>query len=583
MEDNKFYIWGYQPHYWVSAKSGAEGICCLLDSRLKPKVFLVGISMNPVESGIPPVVLEPEDECGYYTKDFIMVKELAKQLEIVDEESKIFHSHPLAQERHVKYLKQKALRSAIQKTVDSDSLGKNIISFCSYPVEVNGFMVSVVLELNKKVYESHYKLSKTTVYERYPIATSLIDATINKYLTACSTALNQFEPGNSIGIFEKEYDEIVRSAGKSLMVTPAWAGNAISGINGLFEACNLISSQKYEGEEALGGLIIAREDHPNVHMQLSLKNPVYIQNHRAVRKLLELARGEHFLVTDSNLIYGIGEVKGTYNSCDEDLFIVNFRGHYFWSLSHAGNILMNVKYRQPSLPQSPINKGKFSDDIKRIFNVSSFNDANKLCSLAEEATYQKNGAMLIISSGASQEANRLCQQGTPINPVELNPELLKVCTNIDGGVLVDPNGICWAIGVILDGVATPKGEPSRGSRYNSAVRYIENTEYPSLILVVSEDGMLNFIPDLRPQIKKQHIFEHISQLKKMAEQELVDGKPFYYVMDWLKDHEFYLNKEICDEINNYRNIIDPKVDRDLKISYRDLKPNSEMNDSYFID
>jgi hypothetical protein len=34
-----------------------------------------------------------------------------------------------------------------------------------------------------------------------------------------------------------------------------------------------------------------------------------------------------------------------------------------------------------------------------------------------------------------------------------------------GGVLIDPNGTCYAIGVILDGIATTKGDPARGSRY----------------------------------------------------------------------------------------------------------------------
>lgn len=52
----------------------------------------------------------------------------------------------------------------------------------------------------------------------------------------------------------------------------------------------------------------------------------------------------------------------------------------------------------------------------------------------EEATRQKHGAMLIISEGAKDEADRLSQQSTPIKPMLMYPDLLNVATNIDGGV-----------------------------------------------------------------------------------------------------------------------------------------------------
>jgi DNA integrity scanning protein DisA with diadenylate cyclase activity len=71
-------------------------------------------------------------------------------------------------------------------------------------------------------------------------------------------------------------------------------------------------------------------------------------------------------------------------------------------------------------------------------------------------------------------------------------------TAIDGAVLIDPTTTCYAIGVILDGLASNKGTPSRGARYNSAIRYVETCKYPCLAIIVSEDGSIDLVPDLMP-------------------------------------------------------------------------------------
>ena|SRR5207245_4504380 len=67
-------------------------------------------------------------------------------------------------------------------------------------------------------------------------------------------------------------------------------------------------------------------------------------------------------------------------------------------------------------------------------------------------------------------------------------------------VLLDVDGTCHAIGVVLDGrvgvQGTIIGNRGRGARYNSAVRYAADEKCPRcLIIVRSEDGMLNFIPE----------------------------------------------------------------------------------------
>jgi hypothetical protein len=102
--------------------------------------------------------------------------------------------------------------------------------------------------------------------------------------------------------------------------------------------------------------------------------------------------------------------------------------------------------------------------------------------------------MLCITAGAKPEAERLRRQCFRVVPRTMTPPVLRQASSIDGAVLIEPSGVCYAIGVILDGQATEKGDSSRGARYNSAVRYTSSSPYPCLAIVVSEDGWIDLLP-----------------------------------------------------------------------------------------
>jgi DNA integrity scanning protein DisA with diadenylate cyclase activity len=108
-----------------------------------------------------------------------------------------------------------------------------------------------------------------------------------------------------------------------------------------------------------------------------------------------------------------------------------------------------------------------------------------------EASRQPKGTLLVVSTEALAEADRLKLQCTLIEPVVLTPIITQLVTAIDGAVMLDPQGYCYSIGVILDGKASGRGNSTRGARYNSAIRYVESSPYPALVVVVSEDGMVD--------------------------------------------------------------------------------------------
>ena len=70
--------------------------------------------------------------------------------------------------------------------------------------------------------------------------------------------------------------------------------------------------------------------------------------------------------------------------------------------------------------------------------------------------------------------------------------MVKHITSIDGAVLIDTKGICYAIGVILDGTTSKTEDIPNGARHNSARRY-KNINNRSVIVIVSEDGYVTVL------------------------------------------------------------------------------------------
>jgi hypothetical protein len=343
---------------------------------------------------------------------------------------------------------------------------------------------------------------------------------------------------------------------------------------------------KYEGAVGIGKMIIAPKDHKNVKVTLQLKEPIRVSDYRKVRKFLELSDNSSAIISDTALIYGLGELRGKYNPKEETLFEINFTSHFKWELSHDNNPLMVVEYREPSLPVEKINREKFYSDFPRLFDGISKEQIDDLWDISMEATKQKHGTMLVISDNAANEAIRLGKQCFTLKPLKLTEKIIQQITSIDGAVLLDRDSTCHAIGVILDGLATEKGDASRGARFNSAIRYYEQfgKETSLVLVIISEDGMINLIPNLKPQIKHSLITEAIDEFKSILDLQNLNHKAFNQGMSFFQSLNFYLTKKECETINKLRKEIEEKFKKDLAmmhIVYSDLEPNEEMNDSYY--
>lgn len=151
----------------------------------------------------------------------------------------------------------------------------------------------------------------------------------------------------------------------------------------------------------------------------------------------------------------------------------------------------------PEYPRAGSPTVQLEATVKEIFGDQCLNHLSALKNLVAVATASMQGSVIIVLETPEQcfdEAKRL--GATKVHPVELGNVEAQHLTRIDGAIIVDLSGRCYAIGAILDGSAVPaKQDSARGSRYNSALRYVSSRKR-TLAIVTSEDGGVELLPNL---------------------------------------------------------------------------------------
>ena len=98
-----------------------------------------------------------------------------------------------------------------------------------------------------------------------------------------------------------------------------------------------------------------------------------------------------------------------------------------------------------------------------------------------------------------------------IDPVQIDDaEVLLSLTAIDGALIADTTGRCFAIGAILDGEALSKGNTARGARYNSAITFVDYWRQKGnkvVAIIVSADDSVDIYPEDRNSDNDETIVE----------------------------------------------------------------------------
>lgn len=460
-----------------------------------------------------------------------------------------------------------------------------MLTFVSTAISIEKYNISFVLQLNKKEYDSFYKLN-LTMCKPYGISKSIIDSAVPLFFTeAKKNLVDKNSTGQDLSFVD--CNSLVKQAGTDFLGAVSVKGNKIAESYGLFDSLNTISSLKYESSDVCGKIIIARRNHVNVRVEIEFEQGYSIRRPRLIRKLLELTNDDVCLLCDAADIYGIGRQIGEYNPTSEDLFQINFPGHYQWELIHDGKKLLQSKYGMPYLPKAVFSQEEFNSRTSRIFKDLPVKKLSELYHCINTLVLEHKGGILVISDHAKDEAERLKNQSISISPMALTPDNIKKLSSIDGAILVDADCVCYSIGTILDGIANDNGNSERGSRYNSSVRYCDyrrSLNEKVVVVVISEDGMVDIIPKLRPVLKREYIAQLVEEYKGILLNNEIDIGKYNRATDRLYELNFYLSQIQCDEINKKRleveNFIMVNKLTLFCIVRDDIKPDPKFDESY---
>jgi hypothetical protein len=566
------FMWAYQPHFRLGMERRARAVLKLAGADVDVQALLVGIRHNS-EPTAHLVCVEPEDG-EWDPRSFFGCASRADDIFATHEGQDRFYGDEASMRDKPENLRRDSVRRSVQEVVDKWDANTDAIGFCGAATRLGHYHVVPILQFKRSQLRSIPRFSARIKWQDFVIPLGLFDAIVDELLREASAALQLPEPGRAVRPLESDATSILRQAGCrlcdaiTLITRDAMLGDT-------YNSLNAISALRYEGTESLGQIVFGPKDSPTINRRFQLTRPLELEKPKLARKAIEMTGGDLCCICSGE--EGISALGTLVTPADFDAIQVTFAGHYRWDLIHQEQTLMRVAYGVPKLPTSRLEEAAFAEYLHRRFPTMPHDVVQQVWEVVNVAIEQKHGTMLTISAAAADEAERLSSQCMPVRPAPLTAALVQNLTRIDGAVLLDTSGSCHAIGVILDGMATVAGDPARGARYNSAIRYVKSAPAPTICIVVSEDGDVDLIPRFRPGIRRSEIRRQIELLASATADNY--GKSY----SWLEAHRFYLTAEECETINAMRSTIlsVPQELGEIRLVHSDLTPDPEMDATYY--
>lgn len=565
------FMWRYQQNFRLAVKRELER--ALSDIGLVTKVQTLLVGFATTDEVKHQLCIEPED--GPLTTIHLSdTLELAIELYRTDPASELIHwNSEVHQSRH-QHLKLRARAEALVRKIEASVVFSSMQFFVSTSAPIRGYSVHTCVGIATQDLDALAALEDDYIDFTH-VGKSLQHKVINECLRRADRALYLPDPGVGIGVLGST-DDIVKAAADSLIEGMVYRTGGLA--SDLFRAVNNFTSLSYErANNAKGCLIISDTDKVAGRSHIRFQKPISIHNSRNMRKLLELSDDSTILLSDDEQVYGLG-ADDTIN----DSIKIRVRGYADWEASFNGIALIRVRSGHAKLPpKPPITRERFADLAERT--VGSI-ELNHIWSVIDEAQMSGHGMTLVISHDPYGETARLGSQAVPTVPHCLNPADIVRLGRVDGAVILGPDGLCYAFGVILDGEAEQgRGDPARGSRFNSAVRYQRTKAPNSLIVVISDDGMVDLIPPLKPKVHRYEVEQAVADFCAICNTDPVDGEKFAQASDVVEELAFYLSEDQCNRYNEcYKKEMDRRLESgNIAIVPTPLSPHSDMNDSYF--
>ncbi len=558
-------------------KYRAESVLQQLGIEIEVKTLLVGIRW-PDTPGPHPVCIEPEN--AEWSLDIFdgVQQSVQATFNAHDAHNLIYLNDDIAMQEKPEHIRRDCVRTAVLAALSKVDAEAGVVSFFGPAHPVLDCYVVPVIQVPTHVFELYPPLPVRTGWAGYTTPEGLISECMKQVLAEAEEEMGRPNPGRSFPMSSSPATEIVRRGAESfLRRLPLSLGDKEFPFVDLFTAINELSSLLYEGAKGVGRLLLVAPDNPLIVYSMRLAVPVPFRQARWARKILQMSSAEFALVANGHAIHGLGDLSAEHDSTAQDAYWIDFVDHCRWNLRLGRRTLMTTAFGEARLPDEPITQPRFFDSFLRKFAETSEADAERMWRLVEVMAEAQHGSMIVIAADAATEAARLSQQAMVIQPTLLSKELLSRASKIDGTILVDPFAVCYAVGVILDGVANERCTPSRGSRYNSAVRYVFSSSSPRLALVRSADGTTDILPLLRPRVSRELVEAKVKELEGAGPDNFHDARRF------IDEKRFYLSPEQCRRVNVALDRIEaaPHKDYAIRLLTKRCAPDPEMNETYY--
>jgi hypothetical protein len=569
-------MWGYQDSYRVHIEILARNVLEKLGAPEEAEVLIVG-ARRPSSNNTNPVCVEPEDGKWPISLFDGLLNEIESNYQNHELQNIFFGDEPSMRDKP-EWIRRDSVRQAVAEALNSYDIENGVTTFCGEVRCIDDYYVTPVIQIPNSTFKQFPPLPFKQGQKRHG-PRSLIHAAMHAVLREATEELHNPDPGRNTFDSMRNAEEIIQIAAKNLMHTPGLAIERGYMFGDLFASLNLISSLMYEGTKGIGQLILVDPNNDSVNFLVKFDEPIPFHEPRWVRKVLQMATTGVGIIANSQYIYGLGNLKENHDVSEQDAFTVVFIDHYHWELRCGDQTMLRSHYAEPKLPQEPFDKTAFLENYTRLFPLSTKEDAVNLWNLMLMQIKQEYGSMIVVAEDAENEANRLRKQGTKIKPTRLTEQLLKSVSCIDGTILLDPIGYCHAIGIILDGEATEQCTPSRGSRYNSGIRYVQSNKAKRLAIVVSDDRTVDIIPQIRKLVSRSKIEKYIATFETSTLEN------YHAPRNWLDNHRFYINAEQCNRINKTIDRLDnlPKEIGLIYLHTEQFEYHPDMDESYLID
>lgn len=281
-----------------------------------------------------------------------------------------------------------------------------------------------------------------------------------------------------------------------------------------------LSTQRYEGSESEARIYFENENMKDIrkmfvfgkgNQKVKATRMLVSGELRTIRKLMEMSKRKAlYLFADKELCITALVTVIQDNPAQQQEVVpqqynyICFEGYMRWSVYIKGK--EKICYRQGKYYINSSDGQDKGTEAVRDFKARAANKIGDktikiIGGLVETLKKQKHGTSVILTDDVN-EVTRLCNlyRGILINRSRqgslrtkegmFDEEKLLSITDIDGALFMDLDGKCSAFGVIVDGIATEKGNPGKGARYNSIHNYIRQKKNDKvyIALIFSEDG-----------------------------------------------------------------------------------------------